>query len=102
MARSWAEPSSESHEKPPFSEEEKTFVRENVLQALIAADPAIRYCKLVWCTVKPLTPSSLRVQVAVCLKNVATHDYPEKGPSLLPGITQCLVSQNLQQALSEA
>ena len=44
-----------------------------------------------------MAPPKILVQNAVCIKKIATYDYPERWSSLLPGIVTYLQSQTASE-----
>eukprot|EP00798_Chlamydomonas_sp_ICE-L_P030407 gene30407-35412_t len=72
VKRSWeTEVEGEHH----ITEEDKTVVRENLLESMIRA------------------PHSVQVQLGEVFKSVVYNDFPEKWPQLLPSLYPNLVSQ---------
>ena len=61
--------------RPTLCEQDKSVVRDNLLEAIIFALPVVR------------------TQLALCLRIIAHTDYPAKLPALLPAICT-----NLRQA----
>ncbi|EFJ12043.1 hypothetical protein SELMODRAFT_158348 [Selaginella moellendorffii] len=64
---------------PKLSETDRNTIRNNILEALIHV------------------PSLLRVQLAECLKTMVHCDFPDRWPSLVPGIDSNLKSQDQQR-----
>eukprot|EP00741_Cyanophora_paradoxa_P019839 tig00000217_g19147.t1 len=78
ISREWEE-ELEDGKAPKLSDADKQAVRDNILEALIYAHPLVR------------------VQVAVALRTIANADFPERWPSLVPGILQNIHSNDPQR-----
>lgn len=62
-----------------LSDDDKSVVRDNLLEAIIIAQPLVRS------------------QLALCLNSIARHDYPNRWPALLPAVCAELEQQRSAQ-----
>ena len=80
----WDPPEPPPHRKheaknEPIAEADKAVVRENLVEALVVAEPKVR------------------AQLGLCLRHIAFADYPEKWPTLLTAIGSKLTSTDQLQ-----
>lgn len=89
----WAPPAFPDPERSPphvLEADDRVAIKENLLQALLHTPPKIKYDLLAGEKYAHLN----RIQVALTMKQICEHDFPEEWPNLLSNVLACLTSKD--------